>query len=269
MYLILNLTRLEKIYIESREILEKIVYHNLYELEDHFWWHQGQRQWVSYFIKKGIESCNSPLILDAGSGTGGMTNYIGKFGSVFGVDLSKIAISYCKQRGIKKLCRGKIQQIPFKDETFDVVTILGVMYHREVRSESTILKELFRVCKKNGKILLSEPAYNFLYSKHDQVNHGIRRYTRKQIVQLLEEAGFYVEKASYLNTFVFPITFFVRIVKNILNISDNPCDLKEYPKWFNKFLSLIVKIEVYLLRTVNFPFGSSVICVARKSKITL
>ncbi len=193
-----------------------------------------------------------------------MTSYLSEHGRVTGFDLSTIALGFCRLRGAEELACASVQQLPFASESFDLVTSFDVLYERAVSSDSMAIKELFRVLRDGGRLLLRLPAYDWLRSGHDEAVHTARRYTCGQAATLLRENGFVVEHLSYANMFLFPIVLAKRLTERILSKANNDSDLALNPGSFNKFLQTILSMEAPMVAHSGLPFGSSVIAVGKK-----
>lgn len=235
--------------------MEKELFQQVFDKEKNHWWYVGMRTIYSTLLDKYLKK--QAKILDAGAGTGFNLLFLKKYGKVQGIDYSSEAISLAKKRNLK-IKKASIENIPFKDSSFDLVTCFDVLYHKGVKNDVKALKELNRVLAENGLLLIREPSFNFLYNTHDVKVHTRQRYTRKELTSKLKKAGFKIEKISYVNFFLFPLFIINRIFKS------KESDLKKTPKFVNGFFKLFLMLESKLINFVNFPFGSSVICVARK-----
>src|SRR5438874_2372028 len=185
------------------------------EVEGSHWWFVGRRAILESFLKdivKRFESRlqaanaaqgpakagtqNSLRILDVGCGTGANLEMLAQFGEAEGVDVSDDALEFCKQKGLHAK-KGLAEMLPFEDETFDITTALDVVEHLD--DDIAGLKEMFRVTKSGGYSLIFVPAFMWLWGVQDDISHHRIRYTRKQIVERLENAGYTVERATYAN----------------------------------------------------------------------
>lgn len=249
--------------------MEKEEYRKHFELEEQFWWFVGKRE----IIKAILESCKikkngESTFLDIGCGTGINLKIFQEYFNSFGCDLSDEAIHFCKKRNLKKIAKSNAEELPFNDEKFDIVTLLDVLYHKNVHSDINVLREAKRVLKKNGYLIITDSAFNFLLSRHDIAFHTRERYTKENLRNKLTENSFFILKLSYFNFFLFPIILSVRIFERLaLNKNNKPeSDLKPINSVFNKILIHILRMEAFLIRYLNFPFGSSLLCLAKKTR---
>ena len=246
--------------------MEKHEYKTMFSVEDNHWWYAGLRNLVLSFIDKLTHGKDNQKILDAGCGTGGMLAACkGRY--IFGIDISEEALKFCGTRELSNVSRGSVCDMPFQDNSFQVVISLDVLYHVNVLDDLEALKEFNRVIAPKGILLLNLPAYDFLKSSHDEVIHTRQRYTLQDVKNKVESAGFIVERTTYRNTLLFPLALAARLARklHLQNEKKRGSDLSPLPDWLNSFLKGILFLENRLiLRGLNFPFGLSVFCVARK-----
>lgn len=241
--------------------MQRKEYSKMYELEDKHFWFLGKREYVDSLLR-AVSLTKIKKILDLGCGTGGMTKYLEKFGEVVGVEKEKYALSLCKKRGLKVILEDA-QKLPFKKGEFDLVTIFDVLYHKRVKSEKKVISEAKRVLKKGGILVITDSAFKFLRSNHDEIMHGVRRFRLKNLEETVEKEGFLVIKSSYLYFFIFFPMFFYRLTVGRFS-GNQKSDVSKLPKLINLFLLLLIKVEARLLSYISFPFGTSVAIVARK-----
>lgn len=241
-------------------------YRIMYNLENIFWWHVGMRKICFALLEKFYNKNLDKLkILDAGCGTGIMLGHFADYGLPVGIDISKDALYFTHLRGYRRILCASVTDLPFANNSFDFISVLDVIYHLQVKDDSRALKEFHRVLKKESRIILRVPAYNFLKSKHDEAIHTRHRYTRDELKIKMEEAGFKVEKITYINTVLFPLMAMIRIMRRIVKSRNPPnSDVKPLSRLFNRLFIIILTIEAKLLKNIDFPFGLSIICIARK-----
>jgi ubiquinone/menaquinone biosynthesis C-methylase UbiE len=240
-------------------------YRYFYELEDKHWWFAGMRD-IFFRIIGNIYKPGAGLqILDVGCGAGLNIKELEKFGRVIGIDIEGQALELCQQRSITKLCLGSGLDLPFKNETFDLVTAFNLVEH--VQEDAFLIKELARVCKKSGRIILATSAFNFLWSRHDLINEHKRRYTKRTLQFLVNRQNFKIEKLTYTNFILFPLIWAGITWQNLLKCFSAPMVNKYYSiqKPVNKILLWILRLESWILSKFNAPFGVSLLCVVRKT----
>ncbi|HJP17871.1 MAG TPA: class I SAM-dependent methyltransferase [Nitrospinota bacterium] len=246
--------------------MEKEEYRTMFEEEDSFWWYIGLRDLFFSCLGKLIFHENSNLrLLDCGCGTGGLLERCRQYEAT-GMDISKEAIKFCNMRGLKKIVKASITDIPFQNNSFDIITSMDVLYHNRVVSDLKALKEFYDILDEGGFLFLNLPAYDFLKSTHDEVVHTRQRYTLMDVREKVKKAGFKIEMISYRNVFLFLPALVVRLIKKIFKQQNKGgSDLKATPGILNKLFTFILSVENKLILSgLKFPFGLSIVCVARK-----
>lgn len=240
--------------------MQKYLYNDLYTLEDKHWWHTAKRKLVSHFLRTFLFNSNGK-ILDVGCGTGKNLETFSKFGTTWGIDTSREAISFCKKRGLKNVLMGNIEKIPFQNELFDAVTALDVLEHVD---DSKALIEINRVLKKGGILIATVPAFNWLWSRWDEVLHHKRRYSGDILENILKKNKFSVVKISYMYSFLLLPVLIMRMVKNIVYKDYYPSDFKLSNEFINNLVGSITDIEKIFIINAKIPFGTSLILIAQK-----
>ncbi len=231
------------------------------ELEERYWWFLGRRRVIKEMLKAWFPGGNLSL-LDWGCGTGGNFSMLAKFGEVVGVDVSEQSLEVCRKRGFAGVHHIKDIDAFEPSRDFDVVTLLDVVEH--VKDDGAFLKKFHRFLKPDGYILITVPAYQFIWSEHDEMLHHYRRYTRPQITARLEEAGYEIAKASYFISFlVLPIIIY-RYMRRLFGIRrTSGYAYVEFPPAVNNFFRRLITLEAYLMNYINIPFGLSILVLAR------
>ena len=259
-------------------------YHTLFEVEDHHFWFRSLHEHVVRCLKDALKRCHaehgrsmtggaSPFvwaqgdtrtlrILDAGCGTGGLAAKLMTLGDVEAIDSSPLAIEYCKKRGIQNAHQADLNSLTLPENTYDVITCIDVLYHREIRDPASVLRMFQKALKPGGVLFLHLPAYESLRSAHDTRVHTGRRFRMSEAKKLLRDAGFEIQHASYRLMFLFlPIV----IMRSISTRDDTAqrSDLQKIPL-INAPLLWLSRMENALSRHVALPFGVSLYALARK-----
>jgi len=202
-------------------------------------------------------------ILDTGCGNGINLKCLQILGDVYGLDISKNALIFSRIRGLHSLICGSVDKLPFKNELFDLILALDVIEHTD--EDISAVRELNRVLKPGGRLIIAVPAFQFLWTSHDLAVHHKRRYTRPGLLNILRLNGFENEKATYWNFFLFLPVAIVRLSKRV-HRSGNAMhtDLAELPSLLNGFLLGLIRIENVILVQFDLPVGISVICMCKK-----
>lgn len=243
--------------------MQQHTYSIMYEVEGKHWWFIGRRKIISTFVERICRDLGKrkPQILDVGCGTGANIQMLSNFGATEGVDVSAEALDFCRARGLTKVKQGAAEALPYEDASFDLVTGLDVVEHLD--DDVAGLKEMRRVLRPRGRALLFVPAFMFLWGVQDDISHHRRRYTLTDLKKRLAEAGLQVERATYANiTFFLPILI-GRVIMRLTGVrpaSENNITIGA----LNGLLGWILGAESWWLRRMNFPFGVSIVCVARR-----
>ena len=253
-----------KLSVLPRE-MEQHTYGIMYEVEGSHWWFAGRRRILESFVREIVADLNvqgrPPRILDVGCGTGANLEMLAGFGDAEGVDVSADALAFCRARGLHEVKLGAAESLPYADNSFDLATALDVVEHLD--DDLAGLREMRRVLRPDGRALLFVPAFMWLWGVQDDVSHHRRRYTLPQLKERVRAAGFEVERATYAN-----LTFFAPILAGRLLMratgarpaSENNINVPA----LNGVLGHIFGSERFWLRHLNFPFGVSAVCVARR-----
>ncbi len=235
--------------------MEPEAYVEMAEVEDRHWWFRGRREILRSVIA-GLPLPGSPRILEIGAGTGGNLTMLSQFGSVKALETDDYARSIARQRTNDRvdIRQGHLPDgIPFNDE-FDLVCLFDVLEHVERDLDS--LKAIRRIISYNGCLLLTVPAYSWLWSAHDERLHHVRRYTAAGLTEKTRLAGWTVRRITYFNTLLFPLAVVARVTDKIFP-GRQPSGTGIPAPVVNSALYRVFSIEKALLRAFDFPFGVS------------
>jgi SAM-dependent methyltransferase len=203
-------------------------------------------------------------LLDAGCGTGGLLRRLADAmpGTVaIGLDADETACRWAAKKSERPICAGSINTLPFADGTFSAILSVDVLCHGGV-DEAAALGEFRRCLAGSGVLILNLPAYRWLMSHHDTAVYNVRRYTKGEVATLLHRAGFRPIFAGYWNTVLFPLM----VATRKLLPADAGSDVKLQPGWVEALCRAATSVERGLMLTgLRFPFGGSVLAVARKA----
>lgn len=244
--------------------MQQHTYAILNRVEDKHWWFVGRRLILESFLREISGKIRTPKseirILDVGCGTGANLEMLAQFGAAEGVDVADEALEFCRAKGLKTH-KGLAEKLPFADASFELVTALDVVEHLD--DDVAGLKEMRRVLKPGGRALIFVPAFMWLWGVQDDVSNHRIRYTKKQILERLKKADFEIERATYANwTFFAPILAGRTLMKitGIKPESENNVNVSALNGVFGK----IFGAERFWLKNFDFPFGVSIIVVAKK-----
>jgi SAM-dependent methyltransferase len=248
--------------------MEKTEYETMAAVELRHWWYGGMRA-LNAALLDGVYAGRRDLrILDAGCGTGGDALFLRRYGTVVGLDYAPEAAALVGGRLPGRFARGSVLDLPFADDSFDLVTSFDVLYHRGVPDEVAALREARRVLRPGGRLLLRLPAYEWLRSRHDRQVHTRRRYTAPEVRTILREAGFFVERASYVLSLLFPMAAGARLVERLTPDHGDESAMGIPSPAVNAAMRAPMALEAaWLGLGGRLPFGLSILCLANAGKL--
>jgi SAM-dependent methyltransferase len=240
--------------------MREAAYREHYAVEDEHWWFRGRWAVIEALLAR-TELPPQPRILDAGCGTGGNMQRFALLGETSGVDPSPDAVRFCRERGLDSVQQAGLESLPFADGEFDLIAATDVVEH--IAAERQALGELWRVAAPGGALLLTVPAYMWLWSEEDENLHHQRRYTKRRLRQAVEDCGWEPRTETYFNSILLPP---IALAKRLPQRSGGrKADLERTPSALNGPLSLPMRCEAWLIkRGVRLPAGVSVGIVCRK-----
>jgi SAM-dependent methyltransferase len=238
-----------------------------FELQTHraegrHWWYQGRRR----VLERTIERLGLPgqaRILDAGCGSGRNMVELAHHGVVSGIELSHTSVELARERDVGEVVEGSVMDTPFDDSSFDLTVVLDVIEHLE--DDVAALRELRRVTRPGGALLVTVPAYQWLWSGHDEVNHHHRRYNRRTLLAAAEGAGWRLERSTHFNSLLLPAAILLRALERFKPAATkSSLDLWVPPAPFNWALRQPLRLEAAVIgRGGSIPAGLSLLGVFR------
>jgi SAM-dependent methyltransferase len=203
-------------------------------------------------------------LLDVGCGTGTMVASLARYGCAYGVDVDREAVGYCRERGLDVVVQASGEHLPFPDESVDVATMLDVLEH--IADERGTLAEVTRVIRPGGYLMVSVPAYRFLWGAQDEVSMHQRRYSAGLLRERIEAAGLAVRRLTFFNTLLFPPIAGIRLTRRLIpGLRSEKSDFNfPAPGPLNRTLTRVFGLESGLVARTNLPFGVSILCLAQR-----
>jgi ubiquinone/menaquinone biosynthesis C-methylase UbiE len=222
---------------------------DLYRTEEKLWWFAGMRE-ISAALLDDVCTADLENVLDVGCGTGGNLKWLERYAktaAVNGLDVQKTALDFCRERGEYFLTCGTATDLPFADNSFDLITSFDVLEQIPGDApEAKAYTEMFRVLKPGGIAFVRVPAYEWMRSGHDEAINSQRRYTAGELSQKLKSAGFSILRKTYANTLPFPLAVVGRLVLKRIGLAREGSDVKPLPAsldWLNKILTRVLWFE--------------------------
>src|SRR5215469_4925355 len=242
--------------------MDQRLMNTMLELDVRHWWYRGRRR----IIHAELDRLSLPAgsrVLDAGCGSGRTLEELGRYGEVFGVELDPGAAAVARDRGCGEVVIGRLEELPWEDGYFDLITCLDVIEHTP--DDRATLRELRRVSRPGGFLLVTVPAYQGLWSMHDVANHHYRRYSRSRLREAADEAGWRVRRMTSFNGLLLGPAAVVRLAERRQlrqPDSDYKPELSLGPEWLNAALEQPLRLEArWLSRGRTMPAGLSLLAV--------
>jgi len=241
--------------------MDRVIYQRMREMEDRHWWFAGRRNIVQHVLSS-LDLSKAPAILEAGCGTGGNLPLLARFGDVIGIEADDEAIALARGRRVCKVLKGYLPDgMPFTGERFDLIALIDVLEH--IEDDIGSLTALGSLLTPGGYLVMTVPAFQFLWSRHDEEHHHKRRYTASSLQHVVEQAGLQIKHLTYYNTWLFPIVAAARLAERLLPAGDVGHDLHLPNARINTVLEAVFSSERHLVNRVRMPFGISLLAVLR------
>jgi SAM-dependent methyltransferase len=232
------------------------------DVDERHWWYRGRRR----IIRAELARLTLPphaRVLDAGCGSGRTLEELRGLGEVSGIELSPDAAAVARSRGDFDVRIGRLEELPWDEDTFDLITCLDVIEHTP--DDRMTLRELRRVCRPGGFLLVTVPAYQSLWSTHDVANHHYRRYSRPRLRAAALDAGWRLRRVTSFNGLLLGPAAAVRLAQRRRLRQADPDykpDLRLGPEWLNAVLEQPLTLEArWLARGRTIPAGLSLLAV--------
>jgi SAM-dependent methyltransferase len=233
-------------------------YLEMAEVEDSHWWFVARRE----IISESIDACNLPheaAILEVGCGTGGNLQMLAKKGLVDAIEMDPGALKFAKTKAdnFANIQMGTCpSSIPFEGKKYDLICLFDVLEH--IEDDFGTLQTLKQRLTKDGIILITVPAYQWLWSSHDEDLHHKKRYTINEITNLADSADLTVVTKTHFNTLLFPLAVITRLLNKLLgNKFSTGSSLPAY--YINSLFKNIFSIERFVINRAAIPFGVSIL----------
>lgn len=243
----------------------KSEYYEPYALaEERHWWFAARRTIIRSVLRT-LDLAPGANLLEVGCASGGNLEMLGEFGAVKACeyDVTTLELARRLHPGVEIERCELPEVVPFGEEKYDVIGVFDVLEH--VEADAAALRSLRERLKPGGRVVLTVPAFRWLWSAHDEINQHFRRYTRQEMVARLREAGLEPAHASYFNLILMPIILLARLASDALR--RDPAEQLEPPlPWVNRTLEVIFSSERHVVSRCGLPLGVSLLVVARAAR---
>jgi SAM-dependent methyltransferase len=236
----------------------------MYELEDGYWWFVARRELVRDWVARYGPSRADLRILDVGCGTGATLSVLEELGQAIGIDSSAEALGFCRKRKHRRLILARAEDLPTATNSVDVITALDLLEH--IEDDAKAARQLAEALRPGGLLLVTVPAYRWLWSGHDEALDHVRRYEAARLREVLLEAGLEIERFTYVITgLLLPIAV-LRLLQRIAPKEKRHPQTAFIipPKFVNRLLIALLRLESRWLKRYNLPVGVSLVAAARK-----
>ncbi|MBI5894043.1 MAG: class I SAM-dependent methyltransferase [Deltaproteobacteria bacterium] len=247
--------------------MERLLYDEMFRIEESHWWFAARRKIIMHIIENILHNIKSEhqeiTICDLGCGCGATLRALSKKYNVLGMDSSDDAIRFCRERGLI-IQKGSLPyNIPYEENQFDVVLLLDVLEH--IEEDEKALQKAVSLLKPTGIIIVTVPAYQWLWSPHDVFHHHKRRYDKKRLLKMfMSFPDMTPILLSYFNTLLFPLALIERTFSRFLKKKQETYLLPQPNRVINIIFEKIFALERLLIPRMNLPVGLSIIAIFQK-----
>ena len=235
-------------------------------MEETYWWHVGRRYLIRRTLERYVGKTATMDIVDVGCGSGRNLELLDQFGKAVGVEPAGPGLEACRERGLgpDRVAEGGATTLPFDDQSFDLACAFDVLEHLD--DDAVGLAEMRRVLRPSGLVLVTVPAYRFLWSVHDEALGHRRRYVASELHSLLNRGGFSIIRRSYAISIPLLGIIGFRVAQGLDPTShEKGASYVEVPTWINDLLIGALKVESRLMKAIDLPAGASIIALARRT----
>ena len=232
------------------------------DLEATHWWFTGRRVIVQDAIIRAFPELPHLNILEVGCGTGGNLPMLGHFGQVTGVDISPEAVEYCRAKGLP-VNQGTVYNLPYPDFTYDLVVALDVLEHLE--DDVMALRELERLIKPGGKLIVTVPGIKALWGPHDQGLGHHRRYNKGELEVVLNRGRLHVDRVASFLTVALPLMWAYRQALRLSRFRERYQPMRRDHPLVNALMKMALSVDRRIMG-LELP-GASLLAVADPSHL--
>ncbi len=238
--------------------MERVVYDRMAELDTQHWWYRARREILATLIRRRISLPENARILEIGCGTGHNFEMLGRFGHVDAIEVDDEARALSGRRLGREVGSSPLPELPgIPEHHYHLIALLDVLEH--IEEDRASLASIKRKLAPGGRVLLTVPANQWMWSAHDAAHHHHRRYSKAGLRRVIEEAGLKVETLSYFNSLLFPVAAVARIAGKITGKTESDDAMPAQP--VNAVLEKVFGFERHLVGRVPLPAGVSLVAI--------
>jgi SAM-dependent methyltransferase len=238
--------------------MERAVFDRMAELDSRHWWFVARRRILGDLIAREVPLPGDARILEIGCGTGHNFRMLGRFGTIDALEIDEGARALASSRLGREIGTAPLPELTgVPDGHYHLIALLDVLEH--IEEDRASLSSIKRKLAPGGRILLTVPANEWMWSAHDAAHHHHRRYSKSGLKKVIESAGLKVHTLSYFNTLLFPLAAAARIAGKIMGKKESDDTLPPAP--VNSLFGTIFGLERYLVGRVPLPAGVSLVAL--------
>lgn len=239
--------------------MERVVYDRMAELDELHWWYRARRQVLQALIERVVAPPPGAHILEVGCGTGHNLAMLGRFGKVDAIEVDAEARAFAEKRTGRPVSSAPLPALPgIERGHYDLVAALDVVEH--IADDRAAVEALASCLKPGGKLLVTVPAHQWMWSAHDELNHHKRRYSKRGLARLIEGSPLKLDRIGYFNSLLFPLAVGARMASKLTGRGGDDDSLP--PRPLNYLFERVFGAERRLIGTVPLPPGLSLFAVA-------
>lgn len=241
--------------------MDESLYHLHYKQEESHWWFAARSEIVRRIIERYGNLNKGDTILDIGCGTGAIMKELSKSYNMVGIDMSPLAVEYSKKRGLTNVFEMSAQEFPKEKFNVKAVLLLDVIEH--IDDDVDVLKTARDIVGRDGRVIITVPAYQWMWSAHDVANHHKRRYNSTTLRASLAAAGLQPIKMTYYNTLLFPLAALKKLIDRNKDVKGASDAVDQPSALVNSIFKTIFASEKSIVPSINLPYGVSLLTVAK------
>jgi SAM-dependent methyltransferase len=238
--------------------MERIVYDRMAELDQLHWWYRARREVIAALIRRHALPPQDGMLLEVGCGTGHNLPMLETFGSVDAIEIDEAARGLAEERLGRPVHGSRLPELPgIAEGHYDLIGAFDVIEH--IDDDTAAVASLARRLKPGGKLVVTVPAHQWMWSAHDVVNHHQRRYSKARLKTLIDGSPLKLEKIGYFNSLLFPLAVGARLAGKVAGKDSSDDTLP--PRPMNWAFEKIFGLERYLVGRLPLPPGLSLFAV--------